>query len=360
MTILFLITLSILTLATVVPISRNSRWWIRVLDFPRLQLLLLSIVTASTAIFYIEGSLQLVTILISLACGFYHLYWIYPYTPLATPEVPLSQQESQDSTISILTANVLMTNRSVEQLITIVRDKNPDILLTLESNKWWEEKLTCLERDYPFSVKCPLENLYGMHLYSKFVLHESSIEYLVEEHVPSIHTEIELPNGNTIRVHCLHPSPPVPEYSTSSSKRDAEIIVVAKSLQDCEAPTLVAGDLNDVAWSETTVLFRKISGLLDPRVGRGMYNTFNAFHWYMRWPLDHLFHSKHFQLCDIDRPEKFGSDHFALYTKLAFKSSNDPTKNPPVASKDDNDFANEKLDQEDMNTKDVPFDDSAK
>ncbi len=296
---------------------------------------------------------------ISLSCVVYHFHWIYPYTRLIKPEVESAKIDSEQSSISLLTANVLMTNRNSAKLIEIVRNENPDILLTLETDQWWEERLSCLEEHYPFTAKCPLDNLYGMHLYSKLALHECEIKFLVEDGVPSIHTQIELPNGERIRTHFLHPCPPVPEYSDSSSARDAELIVVAKSLQNCDAPIIVAGDLNDVAWSETTRLFRKISGLLDPRVGRGMYSTFHADYWFLRWPLDHLFHSRHFQLGAIRRLDKFGSDHFALLVELAISSTANIEDAGLSATPHDEEFADEKIEQHDVATKDVPLDATA-
>ena len=54
----------------------------------------------------------------------------------------------------------------------------------------------------------------------------------------------------------------------------------------------------------------------DPRVGRGFYPTFTADYPLLRWPLDHLFVSPHWEILTIDRLGNVGSDHFPIYFEL--------------------------------------------
>ena len=129
---------------------------------------------------------------------------------------------------------------------------------------------------------------------------------------------------------------------------------MAKSVAEADTPDIVTGDLNDVAWSETTRLFRKISGLLDPRIGRGMFNTFHADYWFIRFPLDHLFHSDHFTLSKICRLPGFGSDHFALLTELALEPGGGISQDGLDADADDRLRAKAKVDDQGVGKKDVP------
>jgi endonuclease/exonuclease/phosphatase (EEP) superfamily protein YafD len=154
-------------------------------------------------------------------------------------------------------------------------------------------------------------------------------------------------------MHFLHPAPPSPTENDESTERDAELLVVAKSVAGIDTPVIVAGDLNDVAWSTTTRLFRKISGLLDPRIGRGMFNTFHAHHWFMRWPLDHLFHSRHFTLVFIKRLPSFGSDHFAMLVELAYDEQRGARQEGLAPDADDEAFAEEKIEAEPVSVEDV-------
>lgn len=55
---------------------------------------------------------------------------------------------------------------------------------------------------------------------------------------------------------------------------------------------------------------------MDPRIGRGFFNTFHTGYALLRWPLDHVFHTRDFTLIDIARERSIGSDHFPMYIKL--------------------------------------------
>jgi endonuclease/exonuclease/phosphatase (EEP) superfamily protein YafD len=290
--------------------------------------------------------------MLCLLCLCYHAWWILPYTPLWPREV-LGARTAQ-TCLTLLTANVLTPNRQSDAFLALVRQHKPDLVVTLESDGWWQSRLAVLHTDYPYSVSVPLRNLYGMHLYSRKPLVNARVASLVEAGVPSIHTGVRVSDTLSVTLHVLHPAPPSPTENEASTERDAELIVVAQSLSPSAGPVIVTGDLNDVAWSSTTRLFRKISGLLDPRVGRGMYNTFHAEHALLRWPLDHLFHSDHFTVSRLRRLPAFGSDHFPLLVELCYEPQERDAQDGLEADSEDRAFARDKAAAEPVSTADVP------
>ncbi|MCR9277031.1 MAG: endonuclease/exonuclease/phosphatase family protein [Pseudomonadaceae bacterium] len=347
-----------LVLFTLLPLSRHPHWLVRGLDFPRLQL---AVLAGGLLVAVLLGDLattaKLLLLATTLACLLWQLAWILPYTRLWRCEVPRVADNHIGSRLSILTANVLMPNRNADTLIELVRKHKPSVLVTLESDDWWESKLDSLQDLLPFAVKCPLDNLYGMHVYTSLPILEQHTRFLVEKDVPSMHLRAQLDDGTCVNLHFLHPAPPSPTENPESSERDAELIVVAQSIADNPGePTIVTGDLNDVAWSSTTRLFRKISGLLDPRIGRGMFNTFHAKIPLLRWPLDHLFHTQDFQLDSIQRLPAFGSDHYALLTRLAIANDDGRDEAQPQLDVSDADekWADEIAQEKDVHHRAVP------
>ena len=125
-----------------------------------------------------------------------------------------------------------------------------------------------------------------------------------------------------------------PIENIRSTKRDAELLLVGREVRHQQGPVIVAGDLNDVAWSHTTRLFSRISGLLDPRIGRGLFSTFHAHCFFLRWPLDHVFVSHHFALNGITRLPNCGSDHFPILVSLTYAPDPDRIDEVPQPEKD--------------------------
>jgi hypothetical protein len=83
--------------------------------------------------------------------------------------------------------------------------------------------------------------------------------------------------------------------------------------------------------------------LLDPRIGRGFYNTFDARYPIMRFPLDHFFHSNHFRLITLRRLPYFGSDHFPMYIALSYEPEAAREQKAESPSTEDMREANEKI-----------------
>lgn len=335
---------------TVASLSKFDQWWIRGFDFPRLQasIFILLVLVACFFVFSFESTWHYVTSILLGISLVYQLIKIFPYTILAKKQVLQFKGSNPNKTISILVSNVLTTNDKYDRLLALVSQWKPDLLLTLETNDLWEKALAVLEEEYQYTVKIPQENFYGMHLYSKLELVDIEVKYLISKEIPSIHGFVRLKNGEKIRIHCLHPKPPSPTEDSTSTNRDAELLLVGKETKKDEGSVLVFGDLNDVAWSRTTRLFQKISGLLDPRIGRGFYNTFNTAHPLFRWPLDHIFHTSDFTLVELHRLKNIGSDHFPIYVKLNYEPRAEQLQEEPeAADQEEKEWAEEKIERGD-------------
>ncbi len=298
----------------------RDEWWIRGADFPRLQILVLGFIAfilflAVDHPWSWASQLIFVGLIAALA---YQLKMVLPYTFVWKKQVKQVRQDQLDPQrqISLIVSNVLTTNTKYHLLIEKIQTLQPDLVLTLETDQVWQDALAIIEQDYPYRVPVPLDNLYGMHLYSKLKLSNTEVKFILSDDIPSIHTTATLRSGQTVQLYCLHPKPPSPTEAKDSTLRDAELLIVGDQIKDLDESCIVMGDLNDVAWSRTTRLFQRISGLLDPRVGRHYINTFHADYPLLRWSLDHVFHSRDFALVHMERLAHIGSDHFPIYLVL--------------------------------------------
>ncbi len=364
-----------LVLGTLMPLLPGSAWWIRLFDFPRMQIAVLIVVAlAGYAWLHLQVGLRPSDCALAGAMGLalgLQLFFIAPYTPLHAKQMQSSVADNDDNRLSLFIYNVLHDNREVEALRRLIRETDPDVILLSEPTQWWLEQLQGLETDYQYTVLVPQENEYGQLLYSRFELIDPEVRFLVDDRIPSIRVKVRLRSGQLVTFHGVHPRPPGlkrPESDAAdadadgagdtedaagradageredSDLRDAELLLVAKEVsENGDEPVIVGGDFNDVAWSHSTRLFQRIGGLLDPRIGRGLYNTFDARHPVMRYPLDHVFASRHFRLVELRRLADIGSDHFPILVVLDLDPSAVAQQEEPEADAGDKEEAEEAI-----------------
>jgi endonuclease/exonuclease/phosphatase (EEP) superfamily protein YafD len=307
-----------IVLISILPIIRSDYWFIRVFDYPRSQKFWINASIFIIFIFFasFKRSHDIVFLTILLLNQAYLLSLIWNYTPLASNQMKKNPDAAGD-TVRILIANVLQDNRNSDLCNETIRQTKPDIILLVETDDRWSKEVQDFLEGYPYRILQPQSDTYGMLLISQLEIVKHEVRFLVEPEIPSITADIKTKEGKIFRLYCLHPKPPVPGESTDSTERDAEILIIGKEAKKLKQPVIVAGDLNDVAWSYTTNLFLKISQLLDPRIGRGFYSTYNAKYKLLRWPLDHVFCSSHFYLNTLRRLPSIGSDHFPILIEVS-------------------------------------------
>jgi endonuclease/exonuclease/phosphatase (EEP) superfamily protein YafD len=279
----------------------------------------------------------------------WHAYHVCPYMPLfpkqaKSADVVDSQQQDR-STLRLVISNVEKENDQYELWMQKIEAADPDILVALEIDERWVHSIDRLLVRYPYRVVQPQDNWYGMMMLSRlpFVSHE--LRFLVQDDVPSIDALVRLRDQTLVRVVAVHPRPPEPIRGNDAVARDAELTFWGQELADERRPVLICGDLNDVAWSHTTRLFLRTSRLLDPRRGRGLFNSFNAKFFFLRFPVDHVFISPHFTVSGIQRLPFVGSDHFPIQIDLCFQPEQRSDENVLETQESDDDEANERIER---------------
>lgn len=327
---------------------RNDYWTFRVFDYPRLQKFILSVICLILVFyFYNKYDVWFWVLISAISINLLYLaYLIFPFTIFGKKQVIKAKNNIANQSVSIMISNVYQYNDNTSGCLQEVYKAEPDIVFLLETNKKWDEGTRELNEKYPYHILVPQENTYGMLLYSKLELKDYKVDYIVEDDVPSIHTKVVLKSGKEVILHGVHPTPPAPGENIKSTERDKELLLVADIAKEEKLPVIVIGDLNDVAWSHTTKLFLKMSGLLDPRRGRGFFNTFHARYPFLRFPLDHAFISTDFKLNAIKRLNNFGSDHFPIYISVQYEAAADKEQEEMHADTDDIQEAEEKKNKE--------------
>ena len=290
--------------ASLLPALRTDAWWVRMLDFPRLQLLVAALAGIVLVLLTVrcKGSRAILVAALGVVAA-WDLWLLGP--TLVRPALASAPYCEGTDAIRVLTVNVKLRHEDVGGLIESIRTADPDVIVAQETDAWWDETLDALGDAYPHRQAEITGGFFGMHLFSKFPIASGKVRYPTDPDTPLIDAVLKAPFG-PLRVMAVHPRPP--QMGQSSLHRDAELYSAALDV-DPDVPSVMLGDFNAVPWERTTRRVRRLAGLIDPRATFGFAPSFDAQSWWMKWPLDHVLHTAPLAASEARLLPNFGSDH---------------------------------------------------
>lgn len=304
-----------IVLGTIIPETGNDFWLIRGQDYFKSFYAVLHLIALPLILKFSTFSwLTWLMFFISAACFLYCLVSIILFTSLAPTTVEESKGKT-NNTLSIFISNVYQYNTDYSKTLNIIRELDPDLIFLLETDSGWEKGMKPLSENYPHQIKEIKSDTYGLMLLSKIAFEQAQLLHRVKADIPSVEVLLKL-DGEEIKISGLHPKPPLPGEALWATKKDRELLRTAISINSSTVKHhLLIGDLNDVAWSSVTRRFKRITGMKDPRQGRGFFPTFPSWS-PIRIPLDHVFCSSGFRLVEFKLAGKTGSDHFPVFVEF--------------------------------------------
>ena len=231
---------------TIIPEIPGNIWWVRYLDFPRLEILIACAAVWVLLLLVSRGAVSRIALLVLAGAIAYQAYVLYPYTGFAPPNQIATETCAPGNRLRLLEVNVQMTYEHDNRLLNMVRQIDPDVAWFQEVDEWWLQNLAPLAATMPYHLAQAKPDYFGAALYSRYSLADPQINFLAGSRDPSVFTGIRLPSNQPIRLYALHPRPP--QEGQSTAERDAQILTVALAAHDDNLPHIVAGDLNAVPW----------------------------------------------------------------------------------------------------------------
>jgi endonuclease/exonuclease/phosphatase (EEP) superfamily protein YafD len=271
MTFIILLLAALLAAVTLAPLSGTHHWWVRMWDFPRIQIAIAQAVVIVLALAFLSGWLRWAVAAGMLACLLPHLLRIRPFTPLHSKEMRFAVSRPDGAEVTVLAANVLMENDRHDLVRGLIERVDPDVLLLMETDQTWLDGVRPALSGYPTVLAVPKDNYYGLIFATRLPVEKAEVVFLTGD---------------------------------------------ARFAHRTDVPMVVMGDFNDAAWSPTSRLFKHYGRYLDPRIGRGLYASFHAKNWLIRCAIDQLFLTEEVAVVDFRLGEKTGSDHFPVLARV--------------------------------------------
>jgi len=232
--------------------------------------------------------------------------------PVAFPDPQADPVAGADG-LTVASANLLYLNDRVADVVPVLDDVDPDVVVFLEYTREHQSALqdTPFAQTYGHHVDLARDGPAGIAVWSRYPV---TVHDQPDTHIESVDLTVAGPDG-AVRVVAIHTPTPLSNYD--GWQRD--LALVEQIGETATAPTLVIGDLNTSPWHPD---FRRLldAGLVDAHIAEGKgFSTSWPTTW--RIPpfvrLDHALTVAGLVSTDVEDFAIPGSDHRGLMVSVA-------------------------------------------
>jgi endonuclease/exonuclease/phosphatase (EEP) superfamily protein YafD len=220
--------------------------------------------------------------------------------------VPADQPAPDGSSLRLLSYNVLGRNERHDEVLAYLRRESADLVLLMEVQPHWAEKLELLRDLYPYQHLLPRRDNFGIALLSKTEWREVQTIELGSSEVPTIVATLVTDERPWIFIG-THPVPP--GSAIAAAARNEQLALIAEYVQRQSLPVVAAGDLNVTSFSPYFQDFLSATDLRDSRQGFGVQASWSPRLPVLEIPIDHCLVPPEFHVADRRVGPRMGSDH---------------------------------------------------
>jgi len=225
-----------------------------------------------------------------------------------------SDSDAPQRALRVLLANVLTENGRHDEVIELIEQASPDVVVLQEVNGRWLRALAPVRADLPHVITATREDNFGIAVFSRYPLEDARVRYFGSAEVESIVGRVNI-DGRAVTLIATHPVPPL--SWRLARLRDEQLDAVAEHVADTPGPTLLVGDLNVTMWSAPYRRLIDMTGLCNARKGFGILPSWSMHKpFFARIPIDHCLHTGDIGIASCRLGEPIGSDHRPLIVDL--------------------------------------------
>ncbi len=224
---------------------------------------------------------------------------------------------ASEPSLRIMLSNVNSDTGDPQQVLAEVALQQPDVLIIQEVNRYWIRELSSLEETYPYLIKGPREDNFGLAVFSRFPLAEGrSLNLGSVIRPPVIQANVLSPQG-PFNLVTAHPKPPIGGKRARSRNEQLEEL---PSLFPEDLPVLLIGDLNCSSWNVHFRRMQRAGGLRNSQEGFGTQPSWPVqLPSLFRIPIDHALYSEGILVHDRRLGNPCGSDHLPVLLEISLQ-----------------------------------------